>query len=266
MLNIPPMAAGKRRATNSGADAYPPAIGSPGQAFAAALRLIRTYHSTRILDCPAGYGAFAGRLLDAGLDVSCCDIRPEDFQLDHPCEYADLNDKLPYADQSFDAVACLNGLHRVWARGRAMAEFARVLRPGGHLILTFCNASNLVHRLHYLLSGVPMIDMVGPPMTQQPYDAAPAGSFRFPLAVNHVASVAKVTGMEIARVESCMLSLKSVALAPLAMGPVLFRLAVPREYREVACVDVGTRFHALFSDFVLLSLKKSEGQAKTARP
>jgi SAM-dependent methyltransferase len=222
------------------------------------LKLLDAYHPKRVLDCPAGYGAFTARLITAGFDVSCCDILPRAFQMKEPvCDFADLNESLPYPDSAFDAVVCLNGLHRVWARGRAIAEFSRVLQPGGHLILTFCNAANIIHRLLYALSGVPMIDMVGPPMTQEPYDEAPATSFRFPLTVNHVASVARHASMEIIKIDSCVLSIKSIVLAPLALGPLLFKVFAGRVYRDIACIDDATRFHALFSDFIVIVLRKT---------
>lgn len=45
---------------------------------------------------------------------------------------ADL-DNLPMADDSADAVQSLNGLHGLVERGRALAGFARVAKPGGYV-------------------------------------------------------------------------------------------------------------------------------------
>ena len=237
---------------------YPPSIGSPDEAYESAIKLLNKHRPNNILDCPAGHGAFAGRLLDAGFKISCCDILPNTFHLKNvTCDFADLNIELPYSDNSFNAVVCLNGLHRIWARGRAMAEFSRVLEPEGLLILTFCNAANMIHRLLYFLSGVPMIDMVGPPMTQQPNDNTPAASFRFPLTVNHVASLAKHTGMEIIEINSCNLSIKSLLLSPLALGPMMFKLVAPQAYQEIARIKEGSKLHALFSDYTIIALKKT---------
>ncbi len=52
-----------------------------------------------------------------------------------PDMIADLSDGLPLADASFDTVLCLSVLEHTARPGHSMAEIARVLRPGGCLIL-----------------------------------------------------------------------------------------------------------------------------------
>jgi SAM-dependent methyltransferase len=53
-------------------------------------------------------------------------------------ELADINDGLPFANESFDVVTIFNVLYHGWVRSEAdaLAEVARVLRPGGLLLLT----------------------------------------------------------------------------------------------------------------------------------
>lgn len=107
-----------------------------------------------LLDVPAGEGALAARLIDAGFDVRCCDLYPEIFQLDsveiHP---GNLDRKLPFSDQSFEYVTCLEGLEHIENPQQAMREFARVLKPGGHLIVSVPNILNIEERLKWLLYG-----------------------------------------------------------------------------------------------------------------
>ncbi|HXQ95399.1 MAG TPA: class I SAM-dependent methyltransferase [Candidatus Acidoferrales bacterium] len=50
---------------------------------------------------------------------------------------------LPVADGSFDAVVCVRVVHHLEHPGAVFAEFARVLRPGGVLVLEFANKRNL---------------------------------------------------------------------------------------------------------------------------
>lgn len=44
-------------------------------------------------------------------------------------------ERLPFADQSFDVVTCCNSFHHYPHQAAAVAGFARVLRPGGLLVL-----------------------------------------------------------------------------------------------------------------------------------
>jgi len=90
-----------------------------------------------LLDVPAGEGALAGRLIDAGFEVRCCDLYPEIFRLDGvDIHQGNLDAELPFGDQSFDYVTCLEGLEHIENPQQAMREFARVLKPGGKLFVS----------------------------------------------------------------------------------------------------------------------------------
>src|SRR5439155_23684308 len=67
-----------------------------------------------LLDVPAGEGALAARLIDAGFDVRCCDLYPEIFRLAGvDIHQANLDDELPFTDRSFDYITCLEGLEHI---------------------------------------------------------------------------------------------------------------------------------------------------------
>ena len=107
-----------------------------------------------LLDVPAGEGALAARLIDAGFDVRCCDLYPEIFRLDGvDIHQGNLDAELPFADHSFDYVTCLEGLEHIENPQQAMREFARVLKPGGHVIVSVPNILNIEERLKWLLYG-----------------------------------------------------------------------------------------------------------------
>jgi SAM-dependent methyltransferase len=57
---------------------------------------------------------------------------------------------LPFADASFDVVLCAQVIEHLLDPGAGLEELARVLRPGGTLILTTDNERNLVTRALYL--------------------------------------------------------------------------------------------------------------------
>src|SRR6266550_4320757 len=107
-----------------------------------------------LLDVPAGEGALAARLIAAGFEVCCCDLYPEIFRLDGvSIREGDLNGALPFDDQSFAYVTCLEGLEHIENPQQAMREFARVLKPGGHLIISVPNILNIEERLKWLIHG-----------------------------------------------------------------------------------------------------------------
>ena len=107
-----------------------------------------------LLDVPAGEGALAERLIAAGFAVSCCDLYPEIFRLNGVnITRGDLNGNLPFDNQSFDYVTCLEGLEHIENPQQAVREFARVLRPGGTVIVSIPNILNIEERLKWLLYG-----------------------------------------------------------------------------------------------------------------
>jgi ubiquinone/menaquinone biosynthesis C-methylase UbiE len=107
-----------------------------------------------LLDVPAGEGALAARLIVSGFEVSCCDLYPEIFRLDGVSVVrGDLNGDLPFDKSSFDYVTCLEGLEHIENPQQAIREFARVLRPGGTVIVSVPNILNIEERLKWLLYG-----------------------------------------------------------------------------------------------------------------
>jgi SAM-dependent methyltransferase len=239
-------------------DAVPQPIGSPLAAYDATKLVIKRVAAKKVLDCPAGKGAFAKQLLEAGYDIACADIFPEEFELDMPCSFADLNDSLPYGDNEFDMVTCQNGLHRIWARGRALREFARVTRPGGHVVFTLVNNNNLWRRLTFLFSGSVIHDINGPPHNFYPDAKIPAAQYRYPMSVAQVVSAMESVGLEISDVTAFKWSLKSVLLAPLCIFPMLFGLFAPQDYRKYGFLKQANCFSALFGDYLLICGRKTQ--------
>ncbi len=107
-----------------------------------------------LLDVPAGEGALAARLIAQGFEVRCCDLYPEIFRLPGvEILGGDLSATLPYADGEFDVVTCVEGLEHIENPQQAIREFARLLSPGGRLIVTVPNILNIEERVKWLLNG-----------------------------------------------------------------------------------------------------------------
>jgi demethylmenaquinone methyltransferase / 2-methoxy-6-polyprenyl-1,4-benzoquinol methylase len=115
----------------------------------ATIRALGCTLGDRVLDIAGGTGTSSEPLADAGVDVV-----PADFSLgmlrvgrrrrpDMAFTAADAT-HLPFADGSFDAVTMSFGLRNVSEPAAALAEFRRVTRPGGRLVV--CEFSRPINR------------------------------------------------------------------------------------------------------------------------
>lgn len=106
----------------------------------AATATVVTRPGLRVLDVAAGTGMSSATYQRAGAQVVAADFsrgmlaegRRRRPQLDFT--YADAMN-LPFADASFDCVTISYGLRNVQDPARALREFWRVTKPGGHLVV-----------------------------------------------------------------------------------------------------------------------------------
>jgi SAM-dependent methyltransferase len=98
--------------------------------------------SIHLLDAGCGDGEFLAFLRGLGLEVSGVDVSETAIErAKRRCPEADLRvgsleDRLPFADKTFDAIWCTEVLEHVFDVHRALAELNRVLKVGGALLLT----------------------------------------------------------------------------------------------------------------------------------
>ncbi len=97
----------------------------------------------RVLDAACGPGLYAEELVRAGADVVGFDASEAMLKLARArlgssvrLDQARLGDRLPYDDGTFDAALCALAIHYADDRKSAYAELFRVLRPGGHLVVS----------------------------------------------------------------------------------------------------------------------------------
>jgi ubiquinone/menaquinone biosynthesis C-methylase UbiE len=110
----------------------------------------------RLLEVGCGPGFILPDLLASGLEVQAIDVSAEMIRRarerigEHPlaarCQLGvgDV-ERLQFAQASFDAVLAMGVLEYLPDYGRALAEMARVLRPGGVVVLTVPNRASLYH-------------------------------------------------------------------------------------------------------------------------
>jgi ubiquinone/menaquinone biosynthesis C-methylase UbiE len=98
------------------------------------------------LDAATGTGRYALRLAARGARVTAIDASAEMLAIAKRkaqaagrhirFERGRIDERLPFADASFDLVTCALALCHFASHEGVDAEFARVLRPGGHLVIT----------------------------------------------------------------------------------------------------------------------------------
>ncbi|HEY4682681.1 MAG TPA: methyltransferase domain-containing protein [Candidatus Acidoferrales bacterium] len=108
----------------------------------------------RLLECAAGEGGMSLRLQSLGFGVVACDVDPQKFHAAGVrfCR-ADISRELPFASGSFDYVTCLESIEHLENQFDFMRECARVLRPGGKILITTPNIAGLASRVKFLFTG-----------------------------------------------------------------------------------------------------------------
>lgn len=127
--------------------------GRPGRfLFERDQEIIRSYvaesGARRILDVPVGTGRVLEYVKDLDVDVVGLDLTREMLAdaavVAHPTRHRLMEgdaSKMPFEDGEFDCVTSLRFFHLFPAEHRPafVREFLRVLKPGGHLIVSFTN-------------------------------------------------------------------------------------------------------------------------------
>lgn len=98
----------------------------------------------QVLDVATGAGHTGLHLAELGHDVTCADIaQPMLDRVKEAAQERSLNvrtqlhpaELFPHADESFDLVTCRVAAHHFSSPDQFVSESARVLKPGGHLLL-----------------------------------------------------------------------------------------------------------------------------------
>jgi len=128
-----------------------------GPTYLAKMARVRAYldrlpPATRVLDVGCGEGIlveeYATRLAIEGVDLHYTSDRVR----------GGAATALPFGDQSFDRVLCLDVLEHLALEDQpaAMAELHRVLVPGGEALVSVPNLAHLQSRVRFLLTGTLM--------------------------------------------------------------------------------------------------------------
>ena len=102
----------------------------------------------RVIDVSAGSGYVANLWHQAGAEVMAFDMYPDIFQSETlQCSPIDLNYKLPIESNVADYVLLMETIEHIPNQTFLLQELARILKPGGLLIITKPNNSSLSGRM-----------------------------------------------------------------------------------------------------------------------
>lgn len=118
-----------------------PAYVSLGSLFAVTLmagryeKVIRTHARGRLLDCGCGDVPYFGFYRESVTEAVCVDWGESAHGRLHVDQEVDLTQPLPFADGRFETVLLADVLEHIPVPGELMREVARVLTPGGKVIV-----------------------------------------------------------------------------------------------------------------------------------
>jgi SAM-dependent methyltransferase len=118
------------------------------------VELIERLGRGRVLDVPAGEGVESAVLRERGFEVISADLFPPSRRDEmHSWVCADANQSLPFTTGAFDCVLSREGIEHLEHQAGFVRECARVLRPGGAIVITTPSLMHLSARLSQFLTG-----------------------------------------------------------------------------------------------------------------
>ena len=184
----------------------------------------------RALDVPCGPGLASEALRRLGFQVTAADLDEKAFAASAEIRFEklDLDLPLPFADASFELVHCGDGIEHLESPLRALRELARVLAPGGTLVLTTPNYASLERRLRFLLSG----SLAKPlPRATAGSEAGPHGHVS-PLTLSQLGWMAERAGLTLVSTRALLPQPRQRWLAPLVLPALLYRALLSSQRRR----------------------------------
>lgn len=131
------------------------------------LKRVEVDFNGKALDIGMGTGLFEDYLKGQGIQLSVSGIELDERMMKEAKKKgysvaAGTAEKLPFQDASFDFVICLDTIHLVKGKEKAVSEALRVLKPNKHFLLShYCNTftrSDVVKELESLTKDLNVID------------------------------------------------------------------------------------------------------------
>jgi len=181
--------------------------------------------SANCLDVGCGGGSYAiDNFLGKGQRTTLCDYsvellalarqQVESEKLSHLAEFARCSaESLPFNDNQFDRIQCMEVLEHVKNPGKALEEMARVAKPSAYLVLSVPHPPEWFHNPDHMVEG---------------------------FTADEIKGLVENAGWRVVRTEYCMLILTRLVIValhalkiPLPLNPLLWlELLAPRALRR----------------------------------
>lgn len=171
------------------------------------------------VDIPAGRGLTSEILRRMGAEVHAFDLFPEKFDVPGlACAWADLTRELPIGPESVDMVICQEGIEHLPDQLHVLNEFSRILRPGGHLLLTTPSVSHMRARLSHLLLESDFYRRLPANEIEEVWHTADGRTYHghiFLINAQKLRTLAQLAGLRLARVYPTKVGYSSLILGVL---------------------------------------------------
>jgi len=181
------------------------------------------FENKTIIDFPAGNGVTSRILKEIGSKPIPFDLFPEYFEIEGlKCKRANISEGLPIENGFADGLICQEGIEHFSDQFSAFKEFNRVIKPGGILLITTPNYSNIRAKLSYLLSESERFNSIMPPneldsiwMTDQNITNEIYFGHIFLIGIQKLRVLAKLAGFRIKKLHFTRAKSTSMILLPL---------------------------------------------------
>jgi SAM-dependent methyltransferase len=221
------------------------------------------FKNKKIVDIPAGNGITSRILKEICAEPIPFDLFPEYFEIEEiTCVRANISTGLPLKDEAVDGVICQEGIEHFSDQFGAFKEFNRVMKPGGTLLVTTPNYSNIRSKLSYLLSESERFNSTMPPneldsiwMTKQNITSEIYFGHIFLIGIQKLRVLAKLAGFRIKKYHFTRAKSTSVILLPLFYPFIVASnwIAYRKNLRKNKDFDIATK-KAVYSEVYKLAV------------
>lgn len=118
--------------------------------------ILKRERKSKFLDIGTGKGDLPNMLAKEGFQSYACDVLGKYFMFAQTVNFKEVDfnkEELPYEDNYFDYVSCLELIEHVENPQSILRKVYKVLKPGGIFVLTTPNILNIKSRMRFVFEG-----------------------------------------------------------------------------------------------------------------